>query len=83
MHRVVYDEIKIPHCAKQQIDYLIEKEVIELIDFNLNAGMDDITCLRIVDIISQAKKGVLPGLNRKMAKLLWVISGKQKAERIV
>jgi len=140
MHRVVYDEIMIPRCAKQQIDFLIEQNVIELIDenslsdsdkqiyystyqllssvmidkanprknlgevcslsiaktlsipifatdekdlqpiidFNLNTGMDNITCLRIVDIINQAKDGIIPGLSRKMAKILWVISGKQK-----
>jgi hypothetical protein len=140
MHRIVYDEIMIPRCAKQQVDCLIEQKVIELIDenslcdsdkqiynstyqllsgvmidstrprknlgevcslsmaktisipifatdekdlqplvdFSLNTGMDNITCLRIVDIINRVKEGIISGLSRKMAKILWVISGKQK-----
>lgn len=49
-----------------------------IIDFNLNTGMDDITCLRIVDIINQIKDGKISGLNRKQAKILWVVSGKRK-----
>ena len=39
--------------------------------------MDDITCIRIVDIISKANTGeiVLP---RKIAKALWLVAGKKK-----
>ena len=43
----------------------------------MNTGMDDITCIRIVDIIIKAKEGEL-ALPRKIAKALWVVSGKRK-----
>ena len=40
-------------------------------------SMNDIRCLRIQDIVELAKSGNLP-LSRKQAKLIWVISGKDK-----
>lgn len=54
-----------------------EKDLQPIIDKQLNTGMDDITCIRIVDIITKAKAGeiVLP---RKIAKALWLVAGKRK-----
>lgn len=54
-----------------------EKNLQPIIDKRLNTGMDDITCIRIVDIITKAKDGeiVLP---RKIAKALWLVAGKKK-----
>ena len=54
-----------------------EKDLQPIIDRQLNTGVDDIHCLRIQDIIEQAKAGMLP-ISRKHAKLIWVISGKDK-----
>ncbi|MDO4276994.1 MAG: hypothetical protein Q4D16_25315 [Eubacteriales bacterium] len=54
-----------------------EKDLQPIIDKQLNTGMDDITCIRIVDIIVKAKEGEL-ALPRKIAKALWVVSGKRK-----
>lgn len=39
--------------------------------------MDDITCIRIVDIITKAKDGEI-ALPRKIAKALWLVAGKKK-----
>ena len=55
-----------------------EKNLQDIIDANLNTGIDDITCLRIVDIITKIKEGELSGLARKEAKILWILSGKPK-----
>ena len=48
-----------------------------IIDAQLNIGIDDITCLRIVDIIKKAKNGEID-VPREVCKALWVISGKSK-----
>ncbi len=50
---------------------------IYIIDKLLNTGMNDIHCLRIIDIINMAKNGQI-SLSRKSSKLIWVISGKNK-----
>ena len=50
-----------------------------MIDKLLNTGMDDIRCIRIVDIVNMAKSGDI-ALSRKEAKALWVIAGKKKEE---
>ena len=54
-----------------------EMNLQTIIDVQLNTGIEDIKCLRIVDIIQMAKKGEI-ALQRKEAKALWVIAGKQK-----
>lgn len=56
-----------------------EKDLQPIIDKQLNTGIDDITCIRIIDIIIQAKNGeiVIP---RKVAKALWIVAGKKKEE---
>lgn len=54
-----------------------EKDLQPIIDRQLNTGMDDITCIRIVDIITKAKAGAI-GLPRKIAKALWLVAGKKK-----
>lgn len=54
-----------------------EMNLQPIIDTQLNAGIDDITCLRIVDIIKKAKNGEID-IPRKVCKALWVISGKSK-----
>ena len=54
-----------------------EMDLQPIIDKQLNTGIDDITCLRIVDIIKKAKSGEID-VARKVCKALWVISGKSK-----
>ena len=53
-----------------------EKDLQLIIDEKLNNGMDDIYCIRIIDIIYMIKNGELEGLKRKDAKMLWRLSGK-------
>ena len=54
-----------------------EMNLQPIIDTQLNTGIDDITCIRIVDIIEKAHRGEI-AVSRKICKALWVISGKQK-----
>lgn len=54
-----------------------EMDLQPIIDTQLNTGIDDITCLRIVDIIKKANRGEID-VARKVCKALWVISGKSK-----
>ncbi len=54
-----------------------EMNLQPIIDTQLNNGIDDITCIRIVDIIVKARNGEI-AVPRKMAKALWVIAGKSK-----
>ena len=52
-----------------------ESKLQPIIDRHLNTGIDDITCLRIKDIVMMIKSGDID-LPRKTAKMLWRISGK-------
>lgn len=54
-----------------------EKNLQPIIDKQLNTGMDDISCIRIVDIVMKAKHGEIT-ISRKVAKALWVVAGKKK-----
>lgn len=54
-----------------------EMDLQHIVDRQLNSGMDDIKCLRIIDIIHMAKSEEI-NVKRKVAKALWVISGKEK-----
>ena len=54
-----------------------EKDLQPIIDKQLNTGIDDITCIRIVDIIIKARDGEVD-VSRKVAKALWIIAGKNK-----
>ncbi len=54
-----------------------EKNLQPIIDKQLNTGIDDITCIRIVDIVIKAKNGEI-AMPRKIAKALWIVSGKKK-----
>ncbi len=54
-----------------------EKDLQPIIEKQLNTGIDDITCIRIVDIITKAKDGEIK-VPRKIAKALWLITGKKK-----
>ena len=54
-----------------------ECDLQPIIDLQLNTGMNDIHCLRIVDIINMARNGEI-SLPRKSAKAIWVISEKNK-----
>ena len=54
-----------------------EKDLQPIIDSQLNTGINNIACIRIVDIISLAHEGKME-ISRKNCKLLWVISGKSK-----
>ncbi len=53
-----------------------EKDLQTIIDEKLNSGIDNIYCIRIVDIIRMVRDGELEGLKRKEAKALWKLSGK-------
>ena len=46
-----------------------------IIDKQLNTGIDNIQCIRIEDIVIKAQKREI-ALQRKYAKALWVIAGK-------
>lgn len=54
-----------------------EMNLQPIIDTQLNAGIDDITCIRIVDIIEKAHQGEI-SVPRKVCKALWIICGKLK-----
>lgn len=54
-----------------------EKNLQPIIDAQLNTGLDDITCIRIVDIIEMAQNGELD-IPRKICKALWLVAGKRK-----
>ena len=54
-----------------------EKELQPIIDKQLNTGIDDITCIRIIDIVTKAKNGEI-AIQRKVAKALWIVAGKKK-----
>ena len=65
----------------KSIPYFVtdERNLQPIIDKILNTGINDITCIRINDIIMQIKLGEITGFSRKEAKVLWVIAGKKKA----
>lgn len=54
-----------------------EKDLQTIINKQLNTGIDDITCLRIEDIARSAKEKEF-NIPRKIAKALWLVSGKKK-----
>lgn len=54
-----------------------EKNLQPIIDSQLNTGIDDITCIRIADIIDKAHNGEID-IPRKVCKALWLIAGKKK-----
>jgi len=54
-----------------------EKNLQPIIDSQLNTGIDDIVCLRIVDIIQKAHEGEI-NIKRKDCKALWIIARKNK-----
>lgn len=54
-----------------------EADLQPIIDTQLNTGIDDIACIRIVDIIMKARNGEVK-VPRKTAKALWMIAGKKK-----
>ena len=51
-----------------------EKELQGIIDSQLNTGIDDITCVRLIDIIKMAKGGSID-IPRKKCKAIWRIAG--------
>jgi len=55
-----------------------ERDLQPIIDAIMNSGIDDIKCMRIVDVINKIKFGEIEGFNRKQAKAMWVLSGKKK-----
>ena len=55
-----------------------EVDLQEIIDYHLNTNDSIISCFRIIDIIQEIKQDRLQGMARKQAKLLWVLSGKNK-----
>ena len=54
-----------------------EMNLQPIIDSQLNTGIDDITCIRIIDIIEMAHKGEI-SVQRKVCKALWIVTGKKK-----
>lgn len=54
-----------------------EMNLQPIIDRLLNTGINNITCIRIVDIVMKAHDGEL-GISRKASKALWLIAGKKK-----
>ncbi|MBP3041495.1 hypothetical protein J9303_18790 [Bacillaceae bacterium Marseille-Q3522] len=56
-----------------------ERNLQPIIDSQLNTGLNNIHCLRIVDIVNMAKNEDIH-LPRKIAKAIWVISGKNKSD---
>ena len=54
-----------------------EMDLQTIIDSQLNIGLADIKCLRIVDIVHMARAGEI-NLQRKVAKALWIIAEKPK-----
>ncbi len=56
-----------------------ERDLQPIIDSQLNTGLNDIHCLRVVDIINMAKNGTI-SMPRKTARAIWVISGKNKTD---
>ncbi len=54
-----------------------EMNLQPIIDSQLNTGIDDITCIRIVDIIQKAHNGEI-NIPRKICKALWLVTGKKK-----
>lgn len=55
-----------------------ETNLQPIIDARLNTGIDDIHCIRIIDIIMLIKDGTLSLFNRRDAKIIWRMSGKNK-----
>lgn len=54
-----------------------EMNLQPIIDSQLNTGIDDITCIRIVDIIEKAHNGEIE-IPRKVCKALWLVAGKKR-----
>ena len=54
-----------------------EMNLQPIIDSQLNTGIDDIKCMRIVDIIQMAHDGQI-SISRKVCKALWIVAGKKK-----
>lgn len=54
-----------------------ERNLQPIIDSQLNTGMDDITCIRIIDIIEKAHNREI-AIPRKICKALWLVAGKKK-----
>lgn len=54
-----------------------EMNLQPIIDSQLNTGIDDIICIRIVDIIEKAHNGEIE-IPRKVCKALWLAAGKKK-----
>lgn len=54
-----------------------EMNLQPIIDSQLNTGIDDIKCMRIVDIIQTAHDGQI-SISRKVCKALWIVAGKKK-----
>ena len=55
-----------------------ERDLQPIIDRNLNTGIDDIKCIRLIDVMNMLKHEEIEGFNRKQAKAMWVMSGKNK-----
>lgn len=58
-----------------------EKNLQPIIDSILNTKIgNDISCVRIINIIEEIKGGMLSEFTRKDAKAIWIIAGKNKKD---
>lgn len=54
----------------------MKKDLQPIIDEKLNSGIDNISCIRIIDIIEMIRDGKIECLKRKEVKALWRLAGK-------
>lgn len=54
-----------------------ERDLQPIIDMQFNTGINDIQCLRIVDLAEMARKEEVE-ISRKMMKIIWVVAGKSR-----
>lgn len=54
-----------------------ERDLQPIINSQLNTGINDISCVRIVDIVCMARDGEI-SLSRKVTKAMWFLTGKSK-----
>ena len=54
-----------------------ERDLQPIIDSQLNIGINDISCIRIIDIVYMIRDGKIP-ISRKVTKAMWYLTGKSK-----
>ena len=54
-----------------------ERDLQPIIDSQLNVGINDISCIRIIDIVYMIRDGKIE-ISRKVTKAMWYLTGKSK-----